>query len=93
MHAVIFIVKWSAFNIFFSSGGAPPPEKMPRHLEMVGAAAGHMATRVPKPYDSDGRHSEAAPVSTANELLNSMIPEGPDCSFDESPGINTSGLV
>lgn len=85
----------SAVN-FPSSGGGPPPEKMPRYLELVGATASHMSTRVANRHDSDGRYTVPGPTAAVVEILAPMQEDDDSrycCNFDASPGIMLSILI
>ncbi|XP_049275188.1 uncharacterized protein LOC119405543 [Rhipicephalus sanguineus] len=43
-------------NLYATGGGPSTCRPMSPSLALVGAAASHMATRLPNPYDSDGAH-------------------------------------
>ncbi|KAH7943308.1 hypothetical protein HPB52_006830 [Rhipicephalus sanguineus] len=61
-------------NLYATGGGPWTCRPMSPSLALVGAAASHMATRLPNPYDSDGAHTSQPVLSLPPaRILESMV--------------------
>uniref|UniRef100_A0A131YQA5 Regulatory protein zeste n=1 Tax=Rhipicephalus appendiculatus TaxID=34631 RepID=A0A131YQA5_RHIAP len=61
-------------NLYATGGGPSTCRPMSPSLALVGAAASHMATRLPNPYDSDGAHTSQPVLSLPPaRILESMV--------------------
>ncbi|XP_037561090.2 uncharacterized protein LOC119444286 [Dermacentor silvarum] len=69
---------------FYATGGGPPTcRPMSPSLALVGAAASHIGTRLPNPYDSDGSHMSQPVMSLPPARTIEVMVTGNQGSMDE----------
>ncbi|KAL1445287.1 hypothetical protein MTO96_045106 [Rhipicephalus appendiculatus] len=67
-------------------GGPSTCRSMSPSLALVGAAASHIATRLPNPYDSDGAHTSQLGVSLPPARIFENMVTGSEDNMEELLG-------
>ncbi|XP_070387645.1 uncharacterized protein [Dermacentor albipictus] len=70
-------------DLYATGGGPPTCRPMSPSLALVGAAASHIGTRLPNPYDSDGAHTNQPVLSLPPAGILEAMVSGNQDSMDE----------
>ncbi|XP_075559944.1 uncharacterized protein LOC142591505 [Dermacentor variabilis] len=70
-------------DLYATGGGPPTCRPMSPSLALVGAAASHIGTRLPNPYDSDGAHTNQPVLSLPPARIFEAMVSGTQDSMDE----------
>ncbi|XP_075526159.1 uncharacterized protein LOC142557845 isoform X1 [Dermacentor variabilis] len=70
-------------DLYATGGGPPTCRPMSPSLALVGAAASHIGTRLPSPYDSDGAHTNQPVLSLPPARFFEAMVSGNQDSMDE----------